>query len=65
MKNIRISNLKVFIFWVVKFSIYLNRRIFVMNSSEHGGAENFLNGTHALIGFSNALKKCLFSSISI
>ena len=29
-KNIRIFNLKTFSFLVVKFSIYLNRRVFVM-----------------------------------
>ena len=32
MKNIRNFHLKVFIFSVVKFSIYLNRRVFVMKS---------------------------------
>ena len=31
MKNIRIFYLKIFPFLVVKFSIYLNRRVFVMN----------------------------------
>ena len=30
MKNIRIVYLEIFPFWVVKFSIYLNRRVFVM-----------------------------------
>ena len=30
MKNIRFFYLKIFIFLVVKFSIYLNRRVFVM-----------------------------------
>ena len=30
MKNIRIFYLKIFIFLVVKLSIYLNRRVFVM-----------------------------------
>ena len=30
MKNIRIFYLKIFLFSVVKFSIYLNRRVFVM-----------------------------------
>ena len=30
MKNIRIFYLKIFIFLVVKFSIYLNRHVFVM-----------------------------------
>ena len=30
MKKIRIFYLKIFIFLVVKFSIYLNRRVFVM-----------------------------------
>ena len=30
MKNIRIFYLKIFIFFVVKFSVYLNRRVFVM-----------------------------------
>ena len=35
MKNIRVFHLKVFIFLVlVKFSIYLNRRVFVMLVSE-------------------------------
>ena len=31
MKNIRIFYLKIFIFLVVKFSVYLNRLVFVMN----------------------------------
>ena len=31
MKNIRIFHLKTFQFFVVKFSIYFNRRVFVMN----------------------------------
>ena len=31
MKNIRIFSLKIFIFLVVKFSVYLNRRVFVMD----------------------------------
>ena len=30
MKNIRIFHLKIFIFLVVNFSVYLNRRVFVM-----------------------------------
>ena len=30
MKNIRVFYLKIFIFLVVKFSIYLNRHVFVM-----------------------------------
>ena len=30
MKNIRIFNLKIFLFLAVKLSIYLNRRVFVM-----------------------------------
>ena len=33
MKNIRIFYLKIFIFLVVKFSVYLNRRVFVMHIS--------------------------------
>ena len=33
MKNIRIFYLKIFPFLVVKFSIYLNRRVFVMTVS--------------------------------
>ena len=32
MKNIRIFYLKICQFLVVKFSIYLNRRVFVMNN---------------------------------
>ena len=31
MKNIRLFYLKIFIFFVVKFSVYLNRRVFVMS----------------------------------
>ena len=31
MKNIRIFYLKIFKFLVVKFSIYLNRRVFIMS----------------------------------
>ena len=30
MKNIRIFYLKIFIFFVIKFSVYLNRHVFVM-----------------------------------
>ena len=30
MKNIRIFHLKIFIFFVIKFSVYLNRHVFVM-----------------------------------
>ena len=30
-ENIRIFYLKIFLFWVVKFSIYLNRRIFAIS----------------------------------
>ena len=30
MKNVRIFYLKMFLFLVIKFSIYLNRRVFVM-----------------------------------
>ena len=30
MKNIRISSLKNFIFLEVKFSVYLNRHVFIM-----------------------------------
>ena len=33
MKNIRIFYLKIFLFLVVKFSIYLNRRVFVMEAT--------------------------------
>ena len=33
MKNIRVFYLKIFLFLVVKFSIYLNRRVFVMSIS--------------------------------
>ena len=32
MKNIRIFYLKIFIYWVVKFSVYLNRHVFEMLS---------------------------------
>ena len=32
MNNIRIFYLKIFLFLVVKFSVYLNRRVFVMVS---------------------------------
>ena len=33
-KNIRVFSLKIFIFLGVKFSIYLNRRVFVMVLSD-------------------------------
>ena len=33
MKNIRIFYLKIFVFMVVKFSVYLNRHVFVMLTS--------------------------------
>ena len=36
MKTIRIFHMKVFIFLVIKFSIYLNRRVFVMVRSTTG-----------------------------
>ena len=32
MKNIRIFYLKIFIFLVLKFSVYLNRRVFLMRT---------------------------------
>ena len=35
MKNIRIFYMKIFQFLVVKFSIYLNRRVFVMSCWPH------------------------------
>ena len=31
LKNVRIFYLKIFIFLVVKFAVYLNRRVFVMS----------------------------------
>ena len=34
MKNIRIFNLKILQFLLVKFSVYLNRRVFVMSMQE-------------------------------
>ena len=36
MKNVRIFYLKIFLFLVVKFSIYLNRRVFVMIFEKNG-----------------------------
>ena len=33
MKNIRYFYLKIFSFWVVKFSVYLNRHVFVMHTN--------------------------------
>ena len=51
MKNIRFFYLKIFIFWVVKFSVYLNRHVFVMSSSPD------LNG---LILFHISLKMLFF-----
>ena len=35
LKNIRIFYLKIFIFLVVKFSVYLNRHVFVMAREAH------------------------------
>ena len=35
MKNIKKNYLKIFIFFMVKFSIYLNRHVFVMESRDH------------------------------
>ena len=44
MKNIRVFYLKIFNFLVVKVSIYLNRRVFVMamllDTAECGGEES-------------------------
>ena len=46
MKNIRIFYLKIFLFLVAKFSIYLNKRVFVMRLQEpfgffyHSACEN-------------------------
>ena len=37
MKNIRVFYLKIFNFLVVKVSIYLNRRVFVMNGPNTNG----------------------------
>ena len=36
MKNIRIFYLKIFIFLVVKFSVYLNRHVFIMINGKGG-----------------------------
>ena len=36
MKNIRIFYLKIVLFFIVKFSIYLNRRVFVMYAYQTG-----------------------------
>ena len=52
MKNIRFFYLKIFIFLVVKFSVYLNWHVFVMSSSPD------LNG---LILFHISLKMFFFS----
>ena len=49
MKNIRIFYLKIFLFLVVKFSIYLNRHVFVMNwpfGSEEA-KKDFQDGGHS------------------
>ena len=35
MKNIRVFYLKIFIFLVVKFTVYLNRHVFVIVTSTH------------------------------
>ena len=43
MKNIRFFYLKIFIFLVVKFSVYLNRHVFVM--SELGGEVDKASGS--------------------
>ena len=40
MKNIRIFYLKIFLFLVVKFSIYLNKRVFVMDPQKKNEADN-------------------------
>ena len=49
MKNIRIFYLKNFSFLMVKFSIYLNRRIFVMETGfvDIRSGEEHLNSKHA------------------
>ena len=38
MKNIRVFYLKIFQFLEVKFSIYFNRRVFLMYEKGHGNA---------------------------
>ena len=43
MKNIRFFNLKMFLFSVVKFSIYLNRRVFVMLHEIYNRDEEFVD----------------------
>ena len=49
MKNIRIFYLKIFLFLVVKFSIYLNRHVFVM----------YLNNMiRAVLNFAISLSTC-------
>ena len=51
MKNIRVFYLKIFSFLEVKFSIYLNRRVFVMkvqNVSKQGKGDLESVGMHIL-----------------
>ena len=43
MKNIRFFYLKIFIFLVVKFSMYLNRRVFVMRPKLHRQRQSYCN----------------------
>ena len=46
MKNIKIFYLKILLFLVVKFSIYLNRRVFVMHNRLENGSLGFIATLH-------------------
>ena len=56
MKNIRIFHLKIFNFLVKKFSVYLNRRVFVMLLKM---ADNLANASRLL----NSIDSCIFFKV--
>ena len=56
MKNIRIFYLKIFIFWVVKFSVYLNRHVFLMRTAKNlKYQKNFISPTFGVVFLFNWL----------
>ena len=65
-KNIRFFYLKIFIFLMVKFSIYLNRRVFVLTTSQRSlmsDAESFMPYLGLNIPFYTAQFVCLNTNL--
>ena len=65
MKNIRVFYLKIFSFLKVKFSIYLNRRVFVMRSqnSQHSAMNISRRNWSACMKYDKSYTMVLYSTI--